>query len=76
MHSRAADVPFTRRQFLAGSVAATMGTALLAQQERDKLRDKALICITLDLEMSRHYPRRGMLEWDYQKGNLDEATKK
>lgn len=37
---------------------------------------KAQIAITLDLEMSREYPRRGMLEWDYEKGNLDEATKR
>ena len=26
--------------------------------------------------MSREYPQRGMMEWDFQKGNLDEATKK
>lgn len=39
-------------------------------------RKKAQIAITFDLEMSRHYPKRGMLEWDYQKGNLDDATKK
>lgn len=37
--------------------------------------EKALIAITLDLEMSRHYPKRGMMEWDYQKGNLDADTK-
>lgn len=36
---------------------------------------KAQIALTLDLEMSRHYPRRGLTEWDFQKGNLDEATK-
>ena len=36
---------------------------------------KALIAITLDLEMSRHYPQHGMEHWDYEKGNLDEATK-
>jgi peptidoglycan/xylan/chitin deacetylase (PgdA/CDA1 family) len=36
---------------------------------------KARIAITLDLEMSRHYPQRGMMEWDFQKGNLDEPTK-
>jgi peptidoglycan/xylan/chitin deacetylase (PgdA/CDA1 family) len=36
---------------------------------------KAQIALTLDLEMSRHYPRRGLTEWDYQKGNLDKATK-
>ena len=37
--------------------------------------DQALIAITLDLEMSRHYPKRDMTEWDYQKGNLNEETK-
>jgi peptidoglycan/xylan/chitin deacetylase (PgdA/CDA1 family) len=36
---------------------------------------KARIAITLDLEMSAQYPRAGMTEWNYQKGNLDEATK-
>jgi len=29
----------------------------------------------MDLEMSRHYPQRGMVEWDYRKGELDAATK-
>ena len=24
--------------------------------------------------MSRHYPKRGMMDWDFQKGNLDDAT--
>jgi hypothetical protein len=33
------------------------------------------IAITMDLEMSRDYPQRGMREWDFQKGNLDEETK-
>jgi peptidoglycan/xylan/chitin deacetylase (PgdA/CDA1 family) len=37
---------------------------------------KAKIAITLDLEMSRHYPKRGMMEWDYEKGNLDADTKR
>ncbi len=65
----------TRRSFLAGSaaLAATAGARLLAENAPAKRR--ALIAITLDLEMSRHYPRRGMTEWDFQKGNLDEATK-
>ena len=66
--------PFSRRAFLAGAVATTMGAAAGFAQ-RQKSDKKALIAITLDLEMSRHYPRRGMMEWDYQKGNLDEATK-
>jgi peptidoglycan/xylan/chitin deacetylase (PgdA/CDA1 family) len=46
---------------------------LLAQPAPQR---KARIAITLDLEMSREYPRRGMLEWDYEKGNLDEPTKR
>jgi hypothetical protein len=37
---------------------------------------KAKIAITLDLEMARNFPRREDLHWDYEKGNLDEATKK
>ena len=66
-----------RRQFLAGSLATTVAastawTATTAPTDKPK----AQIAITLDLEMSRHYPRRGLTEWDYQKGNLDEPTKK
>jgi len=38
-------------------------------------KPKAQICITLDLEMSAQYPRRDITEWNYEKGNLDEATK-
>jgi peptidoglycan/xylan/chitin deacetylase (PgdA/CDA1 family) len=36
----------------------------------------ALISITLDLEMSRNFPEWEQTHWDYEKGNLDEATKK
>ena len=62
--------------FLAGSAAATMGAAAsLGRGRAATLDGKALIAVTLDLEMSRHYPRRGMMEWDYEKGNLDAATK-
>lgn len=64
----------SRRLFLGGTVAATMGLAAGVGTQRAKR--KALIAITFDLEMSRHYPKRGMTEWDYQKGNLDAATKK
>jgi len=64
----------TRRGFLAGTAAAALAGAPSAQAE-PKDQDKAAIALTLDLEMSRHYPRRGLTEWDYQKGNLDKATK-
>lgn len=57
----------TRREFLATS--ACVAPNLAASPK------KALIAITLDLEMSRHYPRRGITKWDYEKGNLDAATK-
>lgn len=36
---------------------------------------RARIAITLDLEMSRNFPRRDDLHWDYEKGNLDAPTK-
>jgi peptidoglycan/xylan/chitin deacetylase (PgdA/CDA1 family) len=72
----------SRRRFFAaaaaaGGVLATRGSVAEppAQQEQTPSA-KAQIAITLDLEMSREYPRRGMLEWDYEKGNLDEATKR
>ena len=65
-----------RRQFLAGSLAAGLATATggHSRAARQQKR-KAQIAITLDLEMSRHYPNRGLTEWDYQKGNLDQPTK-
>jgi hypothetical protein len=63
----------SRRQFFsaaaAGTVAAAAGFASLPQK-------KALIAITLDLEMSAEYPTRGMTEWNYRKGDLDADTKK
>lgn len=36
----------------------------------------ARIAITLDLEMSRNFPTWEDTEWDYDKGNLDHATKR
>ena len=66
----------SRRQFTA-ALAASLGAATTACAEEPHAagRKKAQIAITLDLEMSREYPRRGMTEWDYEKGNLDEPTK-
>jgi peptidoglycan/xylan/chitin deacetylase (PgdA/CDA1 family) len=65
----------TRRQFLAGSVAvAAAATCGWMSGAEDKTRP-ALIAVSLDLEMSAEYPRRGMTEWNYRKGDLDDATK-
>jgi hypothetical protein len=38
--------------------------------------DAASIAITLDLEMSRNFPQWTDTRWDYEKGNLDDATKR
>src|SRR5215510_7999270 len=66
--------PITRRRFLsaasAGAIAAAAGFSSLAP------RRQALVAITLDLEMSAEYPRRGMTEWNYRKGDLDADTKR
>ncbi len=62
----------TRRAFLAGSVAAGMGSLCASQAERDK----ALVAISLDLEMSRNFPTWETTHWDYEKGNLNEETKR
>src|SRR5688572_10152056 len=68
----------TRRAFVAASSVSGVALALHHSTACDsplKNNRKAQIAITLDLEMSREYPRRGMLEWDYDKGNLDQPTK-
>lgn len=66
-----------RRQFLAATLAA--GAALTAQPDSAIAADgqrKAQIAISLDLEMSRNFPTWETTHWDYEKGNLDEATKR
>jgi len=66
----------SRRRFLHGTLATAIVGGVGESGWADRPRRKAQIAITLDLEMSRHYPRRGMLEWDYQKGNLSDNTKR
>ena len=65
----------SRRRFLsavtAGGIASAAGFSTFAVPKR-----KALIAITLDLEMSAEYPKRGITEWNYRKGDLDADTKK
>lgn len=65
----------SRRQFLAGTAAvAAAATCGWMSRAADPLRP-ALIAISLDLEMSAEYPRRGMTEWNFRKGDLDDASK-
>lgn len=64
----------TRRRFLAGAAVGTASLCLPRAWAAPAPR-KAQIAITFDLEMSRHYPERGMMEWDFRKGDLDQPTK-
>lgn len=63
----------SRRRFFS---AAAAGTLAAAAGYSSLPKRKALVAITLDLEMSAEYPRRGMTEWNYRKGELDDDTKK
>lgn len=64
----------SRRSWLRTTTAASLsllGPRLFAAPAARKAR----IAITLDLEMSAQYPQREQTEWNFEKGNLDEATK-
>jgi peptidoglycan/xylan/chitin deacetylase (PgdA/CDA1 family) len=64
----------TRREFLAAASAGLAGPG--AARAAPAMRgEKALIAITLDLEMSRNFPTPGDMHWDYEKGNLNAETK-
>ncbi len=60
--------PLSRRTFLAGAA------GLLAAGDEPPAR--ALVAITLDLEMSRNFPSWEQTHWDYEKGNLNDETKR
>ena len=72
---------FTRRGWIQSAASACLGALAFAgnglglQAASNSGRRKAQIAITLDLEMSRNFPRRDDLHWDYEKGNLNDATK-
>lgn len=66
---------FSRRGFLVAAASGTVA-AFAADGPTTVRNEKALIAITLDLEMSAEYPSRGMTEWNYRKGDLDAATKR
>jgi peptidoglycan/xylan/chitin deacetylase (PgdA/CDA1 family) len=70
----------TRRQFLAATPLFFSPPSLWGRiregGEADPHAGKALIAITLDLEMSRNFPRWEDTHWDYEKGNLNDETKR
>jgi hypothetical protein len=67
--------PITRRPFLTASVAG-VGVAAATINRRAADEHRALVAITLDLEMSRNFPTWETTHWDYEKGNLNAATKR
>jgi peptidoglycan/xylan/chitin deacetylase (PgdA/CDA1 family) len=67
----------SRRGFLGSTVSAGVAAAASARAlAAPPAENKALIAITLDLEMSRNFPTWDQTRWDYEKGNLDAATKR
>ncbi|MBI3839865.1 MAG: polysaccharide deacetylase family protein, partial [Planctomycetia bacterium] len=73
----------SRREFLNSGLAAAAGLVagrnLLRADDpagAAKNGNKAQIAITLDLEMSRNFPVWEEMRWDYEKGNLNEETKR
>jgi peptidoglycan/xylan/chitin deacetylase (PgdA/CDA1 family) len=81
LDGRARSPALSRREFIARSATALGVANGLAHGEpggQPHAADerKALIAITLDLEMSRNFPSWDDTHWDYEKGNLDDATKR
>ena len=74
----------SRRDFLATSALAGGGLLLGSQRSAAAAgagssasgAKKALISITLDLEMSRNFPVWEDTHWDYEKGVLNDDTKR
>jgi peptidoglycan/xylan/chitin deacetylase (PgdA/CDA1 family) len=62
----------SRRGFLASSAAAALIMTGATPARREKA---AQIAITLDLEMSANFPTWDDTHWNYEKGNLNDATK-
>jgi peptidoglycan/xylan/chitin deacetylase (PgdA/CDA1 family) len=76
MRSRMVSDP-SRRGFLAAALGTSPAWGWPARTFTDPLpAKKALIAITLDLEMSRNFPTWDQTHWDYEKGNLDASSKR
>jgi len=72
----------SRRKFLATASLAAAGLSSrfasngANRNENTEPVKKAQVAISLDLEMARNFPRWQDTHWDYEKGNLNEETKK
>jgi hypothetical protein len=67
------EMKTSRRAFIGTTASAALAISTESMRAADS--DKALIAITLDLEMSRNFPTRDVMHWDYEKGNLDSQAK-
>jgi len=67
-------LPISRRHWMQ-TTAATVCSGLACHPLKAADPGKAQIAITLDLEMSRNFPKWNDTHWDYEKGNLDDASK-
>jgi peptidoglycan/xylan/chitin deacetylase (PgdA/CDA1 family) len=65
----------SRRDWLQATTAAAISAVAPGVFAGWQEQRKAQIAITLDLEMSAQYPTRDQTEWNFEKGNLDLATK-
>ncbi len=83
-HSSSSTSAIDRRTWLqqTAGLATMLGlpraTALAARsnESQDGSVKHAMIAITLDLEMSAQYPTKDQVHWNYEKGNLNEETKR
>lgn len=66
----------SRRQLLASGIAAGAGLLVGRSLAAEDKPPKAQIAITLDLEMSRNFPVWEEMRWDFEKGNLNDETKR
>jgi hypothetical protein len=57
-------------------VATSAAVIVAAPNCRAAANDRALVAITLDLEMSRNFPVWTDTHWDFEKGNLNDETKR
>jgi peptidoglycan/xylan/chitin deacetylase (PgdA/CDA1 family) len=77
--STGSEPRYSRRSWLHSSAAASFGSLSATLWNGHQLRaaeaNKALIAITLDLEMSANFPTRDATHWNFEKGNLNDQTK-
>jgi peptidoglycan/xylan/chitin deacetylase (PgdA/CDA1 family) len=70
----------SRRDFVAKAAlvggGVILGQKVAGNDSKKNPTDKALIAITLDLEMVRNFPKWEDTHWDYEKGNLQTEMKK